>query len=298
MRLRCICFLPLIIVAIMNHKVAFALVPVQTGLVFHATSLYVEAYYSPEYLSGANVFYIASVSAAMSGLSFLMMAMVSMIREYSDRSLLNVIEVNKSLARTDHLTGLSNRRAFFEELNELWQGEEPFVLAYLDLLRFKPVNDQYGHAAGDAILKELSVRMLGSTLVNSAARMGGDEFAIVLSPDICGAKAEEAIAELHAQLTEDIVSEHGVLSVGLSIGYVEAFEDVAALSQLTAAADAAMRRARSKSVPAIRFNPEHDEATLTISAIEVEFKSALKSGKIRAAIQPIASAKNSGDCWI
>ena len=284
-------FLPLVMVSIMNHKVAFVLVPIQSGLVFHATTIYMQQFYSAGYVTTQNMYYVAGVSATMSGLSFLMTGMVNMIREYSDRNLLKVIEVNKALAHTDHLTGLSNRRAFFDLQNALWQEGEPFVIAYLDLLRFKPVNDQYGHAAGDAILKELSARMLEFEQVRSAARMGGDEFAIVLTKGVCGEKAEQVIAKLHALLTEDIITEHGVLSVGISIGYVEAFKDVTVLSLLTAAADTAMRRARSKNVPAIRFNSEIDEATLTTSAIEVEFKNALKTGKIRAAVQPIGSAR-------
>ena len=284
-------FIPLLVVSMMNHRAIFALAPVQFVLVFHATTIYISEFYAPDVSTSQNMLYVAGITATMSALSFVMTALISMIRDQSDRNLLKVIDEKKALANTDALTGLPNRRSFFESLNALWQKDEPFVLAYIDLMQFKPLNDQYGHAAGDAVLKELAARMTECEKVHIAARLGGDEFAVVFSGNVRGQeRANSAVEDLHTIITSDFPSKFGVLSVGASIGYVEAREDVTSLPLLTAAADTAMRRARAKRVNCVRFNEAIDGSSLTISAVEVAFKNALRSGQIRAAIHPIASA--------
>jgi len=85
------------------------------------------------------------------------------------------------LADIDALTGLCNRRAFDRELKMSLERGEPFVLAMLDLDRFKPVNDTHGHAVGDELLRAVGKRLEANCRHNDlVARLGGDEFALIL----------------------------------------------------------------------------------------------------------------------
>jgi diguanylate cyclase len=95
------------------------------------------------------------------------------------------IELHVNEARTDPLTGLSNRRALEDEmarrLAEWQRHHKPFSLVLADIDRFKEINDRYGHPAGDQVLEQFS-RLLQDTVrqMDFVARFGGEEFAIVL----------------------------------------------------------------------------------------------------------------------
>lgn len=96
-----------------------------------------------------------------------------------------VIATLKSQAMTDPLTGLSNRRAFEEQVRRAIAGASRFdeagVLAYIDLDGFKPINDTLGHDAGDAVLIYVADFLRNSVrLTDTVARIGGDEFAVLM----------------------------------------------------------------------------------------------------------------------
>jgi diguanylate cyclase (GGDEF)-like protein len=99
-------------------------------------------------------------------------------------------------ATTDFLTGLPNRRALVAALDTAAsEGIEPFALAILDLDRFKAVNDTFGHAVGDQLLKEVAARLLKTVGRRGlVARLGGDEFGILL-PGAKSAKEAQAIGD-------------------------------------------------------------------------------------------------------
>lgn len=99
-------------------------------------------------------------------------------------------------ATTDFLTGLPNRRAFVAAIEHKLSAPGPaFALALIDLDRFKPTNDTFGHAAGDALLRTVAARLLNAAGSNATvARLGGDEFA-VLFPAIRDAAAAKAAGE-------------------------------------------------------------------------------------------------------
>lgn len=89
------------------------------------------------------------------------------------------------LSHTDSLTGLGNARSFYAELEReilrLDRSRKPFTIAYIDLDRFKEVNDSCGHAAGDALLREVGAALTGSLRkVDTVARLGGDEFGVFM----------------------------------------------------------------------------------------------------------------------
>lgn len=104
----------------------------------------------------------------------------------------------EGLADRDGLTPLFNRRAFVRELRRLStfarRYGSPASLVFFDLDDFKSVNDRYGHAAGDAALREVAERLLANVRESDiVGRLGGDEFAVVL------AQADQAVAEVKAQ---------------------------------------------------------------------------------------------------
>ena len=145
------------------------------------------------------------------------------------------------LAHNDQLTGLANRARFFERLAELYATGAPYGVCYLDVDRFKRVNDTHGHQAGDAVLRQVAdtlVRVVQRADV--VARLGGDEFAVV-----CDTGDPEAMSEVAAAVVEAFrpgVEVDGVVyDVGVSIG-VAAGPDPP--DELVAAADAALYDAK------------------------------------------------------
>jgi diguanylate cyclase (GGDEF)-like protein len=128
---------------------------------------------------------------------------------------------NASLAMTDPLTGLPNRRLFLEQLEKQVQASEvagkEFVIGVLDLNRFKPVNDVYGHAIGDLLLIEVGRRLQSLAGDNMlVARLGGDEFGLLLNDgtDFASAIGEQIID----QVTGAFEIDGHTFSLGCSIG--------------------------------------------------------------------------------
>ena len=149
-----------------------------------------------------------------------------------------------TLARSDHLTSLPNRLSLRERFDEAVQANGGDVLVAvhcLDLDRFKPVNDRYGHPTGDALLKAVSDR-LKSVLRRSdfAARIGGDEFVVVQTgvahageADMLARRIARAVAQPYAIDGHEIV-------IGTSIGYALAANGGNDLDRLIARADEAL----------------------------------------------------------
>lgn len=126
----------------------------------------------------------------------------------------------QSLANTDGLTGLLNKRYFDRVLTVLEQHCQPFALFYMDLDRFKPVNDTYGHDVGDELLKGVAQRLQGCIRSRDYAfRLGGDEFALLLldsmTQETCARKMD-MICEMIAVPYE---IDGNAVSVGASCGY-------------------------------------------------------------------------------
>ena len=105
-------------------------------------------------------------------------------------------------ARSDPLTGLPNRRAFEEKLAELEQNDAPLSLANCDIDHFKRVNDNYGHAVGDRVIKAVAQTLRDNCAPNMVARIGGEEFVILfpgLEPTVAGQILDEARGTLGAR---------------------------------------------------------------------------------------------------
>lgn len=131
----------------------------------------------------------------------------------------------RALASIDGLTGINNRRHFLElgekELERAQRYDHPVALMMMDIDHFKRVNDTYGHAAGDEVLKQLAATCAENIRgVDILGRLGGEEFAVVL-PE-CGIEAAGHAAErLRQTLAKiEVPSEQGIISFTISIGVV------------------------------------------------------------------------------
>jgi diguanylate cyclase (GGDEF)-like protein/PAS domain S-box-containing protein len=154
------------------------------------------------------------------------------------------------LSYYDELTGLANRRLFADRLqhtiNMAHRTKQPVSLFYLDLDRFKFVNDTRGHAAGDDVLKETAGRLV-ATLRDSdiAARLGGDEF-ILLLPDTDADGAVPVAEKILKKLLEPYMVEDMEFTLGASIGIAVYPQDADNGEKLIHHADTAMYHAKQE----------------------------------------------------
>jgi diguanylate cyclase (GGDEF)-like protein len=198
----------------------------------------------------------------------------------------------QSLARHDPLTGLANRRHFLEELDRRLAlvGDESsaFALMFVDLDRFKPINDVHGHAIGDQLLQVIATRLAGCLRDDSfAARIGGDEFAVLLE-DPGGREGVAAAARrvLH-ELSAPILVNGLKLTVGASIGVAMCPEDGRNAAELMQRGDAAMLRAKEDRGAFKFFDSSIDEELKWKAALETELRAAIPSGDIVPYFQPV-----------
>ena len=152
----------------------------------------------------------------------------------------------ENMANTDSLTGLFNERYFSRVLNICEAKKLPFVLYYLDLDRFKPVNDTYGHLMGDRLLKEIAARLLRCIRSRDYAfRIGGDEFALIVSADMDEEQRARMAERIQTTLSAPVVLDGKELSVGVSCGCACYPEDGGA-SQVRITADSRMYETKQR----------------------------------------------------
>jgi len=156
------------------------------------------------------------------------------------------------LSRTDALTGLANRRAFdqrlAEEVSRAARHQVPLALLVVDIDHFKSYNDRYGHPAGDACLRQVAavLRECAGRPIDLAARLGGEEFAVLL-PHLGNAEAMQ-VAQRCVQAVEAAAIAHEGSPVAphvtVSVGVAESTQLAQDGAALLAAADAALYLAK------------------------------------------------------
>ncbi len=151
------------------------------------------------------------------------------------------------LALHDNLTGLANRRLFSERLqHDVTRDGATVALLYLDLDRFKQVNDTLGHPVGDSLLKAVADRLNACVRRSDmVARLGGDEFTIILSPATGIDEAEEFAHRVIASLSAPYLIETHELRIGVSIGIALAPLHTRDTMSLLALADQALYQAKA-----------------------------------------------------
>ena len=191
-------------------------------------------------------------------------------------------------ARSDALTGLANRTVVVERLEELLADRERFAVLFVDLDRFKPVNDLLGHDAGDELLRAVGERLRGCVRsTDLVARVGGDEF-VVVAPKISNRTiALAAAAKIDRALAEPFSLRAGPVRIGASVGVAVA-EPGATVAGLLADADMAMydtkadRRGDPRRPLAERRRTTDDRRRLVD-----ELECGIDRGEIVAYLQPI-----------
>jgi diguanylate cyclase (GGDEF)-like protein len=153
--------------------------------------------------------------------------------------------------RHDPLTGLLNRRAMTQLLHEerlrLRRHGTPFVVIAMDLDHFKSINDHHGHGAGDEVLKVIAARLCSHLRdIDRVARMGGEEFIVLMPAGTTKAAGRAAAERLRRQLADEPVPlrEGGPLTVTASWGVAEAMPEDESIEQLLQRADAALYSAK------------------------------------------------------
>ncbi|MEO8433338.1 MAG: diguanylate cyclase [Pyrinomonadaceae bacterium] len=158
----------------------------------------------------------------------------------------NYLDTCEEAAFTDHLTGLANRRRFERkmerEIDRTRRYGRPFCLLILDIDHFKVVNDNYGHEAGDEVLRRLAkILQAGTRGIDLAARVGGEEFAILLTET--NLQAGEEVAERLRAAVEG-ADVHETARITASLGIAEFPRSATTAQELFGAADAAMYEAK------------------------------------------------------
>ncbi|HXW77312.1 MAG TPA: EAL domain-containing protein [Candidatus Eremiobacteraceae bacterium] len=197
------------------------------------------------------------------------------------------------LAYHDSLTGLSNRRRFLERVDEASarsrRMQRKFALMYIDLDRFKEINDTLGHTAGDALLAEAGVRL--SSVVRAedcAARVGGDEFAVLLSEMGSPDEAEELARRLSAALSAPYVVENREIQISSSIGIAVFPDDGDSSGSLLDCADAALYRAKEQGRRRLCFYSQEIAARLRRRRqLQSGLHQALERGEFSLVYQPV-----------
>ena len=147
----------------------------------------------------------------------------------------------ETMANTDGLTGLFNGRYFGTVLQEKEKKKFPFVLFYLDLDHFKPINVTYGHDMGDKLLKEVAARLQRCIRSKDHAfRIGGDEFALLIGADLDEAHCQQLRDRIRQELLQPFYLEGEVLHVGVSCGYAAYPRDSSRATEVRILADQRM----------------------------------------------------------
>jgi diguanylate cyclase (GGDEF)-like protein len=196
-------------------------------------------------------------------------------------------------ALTDPLTGLPNRRLFTDRIDHALERRERksnrLAVLFLDLDRFKLVNDGLGHAAGDAVLRAIGERLRGCLRAgDTVARLGGDEFGILLEdlgdPKEADVTAQRALTALSAPLTLD----GRTVSVRASLGIALDHEGTVSADELLRNADTAMYRAKSNGRGGVAvFEPSMLAHQLARLEIDGELREAIEQGQFTLRYQPI-----------
>jgi diguanylate cyclase (GGDEF)-like protein len=171
--------------------------------------------------------------------------------EVANRELREALARGQLMARTDGLTGLNNRRYFFEAAAHEWAVAQryglPLALMLFDIDRFKQINDTVGHQMGDEILKRVA-RAAAERLraADVLARYGGEEF-IVLFPGSTAQQAAVAAESIREAIAADRIETRTACVVAtISVGLADALHDQDTLYQLIQRADRALYRAKAK----------------------------------------------------
>lgn len=200
---------------------------------------------------------------------------------------------NARVAHTDSLTGLPNRRFFFAKLDEMLRARgttgERFVVGILDLDRFKPLNDTYGHAIGDRLLAQVGIRLQQEAAENVIiARLGGDEFGLLILDEVDRAvQVSQAFCDI---LTHPFTFDDFQVSVGACCGLAIYPEAGTSAHELFDRADYALYHVKAECRGSSGlFSLAHETAIRSERALEAALREADLDAEIDVHFQPIVN---------
>lgn len=203
---------------------------------------------------------------------------------------------NQLLAHTDPLTGLPNRRHFFARLDACLKKREPhgqahFCVGVLDLDRFKPVNDTFGHAVGDRLLGEIGRRLSAHAADDLLiARLGGDEFGVLIDGD--GEIARRRVQALYEAVCAPVTIQDAVLRVGCSVGLASYPDAGRTAHALFDRSDYALYHAKShERGHCVIFSREHEALIRDEHRLEAALRQADLDAELSMVYQPIYEAR-------
>ncbi len=198
------------------------------------------------------------------------------------------------LARHDALTGLTNRAVFRQQLEEaasIASAGRPFSVLMIDLDRFKPVNDTYGHAVGDLLLKVVADRLRALTRSDDiVGRLGGDEFALIQIGAGRAEQAETLASRICRALSQPYSIDGQTIAIGASVGIAIAPLNGRTGQELLHSADLALYAAKAhcRGTHAV-FRQEMHEEHCARRQLEVDLRRAIDMGEFELHYQPILS---------
>lgn len=205
-------------------------------------------------------------------------------------------------ANYDILTDLPNRRLFTDRLQQAIlrssRDQEKLCLMFLDLDRFKDVNDTLGHEFGDELLRQMALRIRDCVReVDTVARLGGDEFTIILSDFESKSDAVQVAQKLIAEIEQPIKLKQQSLRITTSIGITFYPDDALDAGILIQNADRAMYAAKDMGGSAFKFyTSELESSWLSRTFIINELETAIEKGELEVFYQPLLSTKKAEAC--
>jgi diguanylate cyclase (GGDEF)-like protein/PAS domain S-box-containing protein len=196
------------------------------------------------------------------------------------------------MARTDGLTGLANRATFLERLHQMFaaakRGAMPFAVHYLDLDKFKPINDTRGHPAGDLLLQQVAERLKAATReIDVIARLGGDEFAVLQSDIKEPANAGELAARMQTEIARPYMLGGHEERISVSIGICPFAPEITDAEVMLAQADVALYRSKEEGRNQYHFHSEDlDRSVLERVTLGAELLRAIDGGELELQYQP------------
>jgi diguanylate cyclase (GGDEF)-like protein len=249
--------------------------------------------------SRATVTLLAIIAIALVGGVLLWRYLVTTLTR-SESALSEAETKIRQLADTDMLTGLANRRAFVEEIKRAVERAQTngrtAAALMVDLDRFKPINDRYGHVTGDLVLKEIASRISDSLRASDfAARIGGDEFIVLaeLPPGREGEEEARRIAErIIESLSRTVVVDGLSVRLGASAGIACCPGHTGNPQELLRMADVALYRAKAEGRGRAVIYDRIMDVDLDLRAqLEEGLVLAIRAGEIVPFFQPLVDLK-------